>query len=146
MPIFDELAAGIVSRSPEDTSALAARLAGAMPPDAILALQGDLGVGKTTFVKGLAAAWGVNATVKSPTYNLVSIHEGSRQLVHLDAYRLASPEAIDGLMLEEFLRSPFCLVVEWPERIADWFPPATLWLEITMDAAHHRHFRAHRRD
>ena len=98
-------------------------------------------MGKTTLVKGLAKAWGVTAPVKSPTYNLVSIHEGARQLVHVDAYRLESPAALDGLMLEEFLRPPYCLVVEWPERIRGWFPPGTFWLEITMDRDHRRHLR-----
>lgn len=140
MPTLDELARGLTTISPEATDALAARLAAELPTDCVLALQGDLGVGKTTFVKGLASAWGVPDTVKSPTYNLVSIHHGTRQLVHVDAFRLESPEALDGLMLEEFLCPPFALVIEWPERIADWLPPDALWIRITMDAEHRRHF------
>ena len=141
MPILDELREGVVSSSPEETAALATRLAHALPTDTILALQGDLGVGKTTLVKGLALAWGIDDPVKSPTYNLVSIYDGTRQLVHVDAYRLETPDALEGLMLDEFVRSPFALVIEWPERIADWLPPRAWWLQITMDAEHRRHFR-----
>jgi tRNA threonylcarbamoyladenosine biosynthesis protein TsaE len=138
MSIFDELAAGVVSSSPEDTSALAERLAMALPEDAILALQGDLGAGKTTWVKAMAKTWGIEQTVKSPTFNLVSIYKGQRQLVHVDAYRLESPEALDGLMLDEFLQSPFCLIIEWPERIQSWLPPNAYWLKFEIESAARR--------
>lgn len=141
MPILDELKTGLTVASLEETETLAQALAAELPVDSVLALQGDLGVGKTTLVQALARTWKVPGAVKSPTYNLVSIHEGTRQLVHVDAYRLDSPDALDGLMLEEFLRSPFALVVEWPERIRDWFPPETIWIEITIQADHRRRFK-----
>lgn len=141
MPILDRLARGLHTSKPEETAELAREIARALPPDAILALQGDLGVGKTTLVQGLAAAWGIQGPVKSPTYNLISIHEGDRQLVHVDAYRLESPDALEGLMIDEFLRSPFCLVVEWPERIREALPPDTFWIQIAIERDHRRRFQ-----
>lgn len=134
MNIWAELQAGVVNDSPEATRALAARLAAALPPEAILALSGDLGVGKTTFVQGLAAAFGVREAVTSPTFTLYNIHRGTRTLVHLDAYRLERPEQVEELLLEDFLTPPYCLVVEWPERIAGWLPRGTITLRLSIDA------------
>ena len=54
---------------------------------------------------------------------------------------LETPDALEGLMLDEFVQSPFALIIEWPERIAKWLPPSALWLEITMDAQHRRRLR-----
>ena len=118
--------------------AAAAELARVLPPDVTLALHGDLGAGKTVFVKGLAKAWGITETVTSPTFTLFSIYEGARQLVHLDAYRLDSPGAVEELMIEEFLRTPHCLAVEWPDKAGDWLP-ADAWhldLSITPEGIH----------
>lgn len=141
MSIFDQLKTGLSSTSPEDTARIAQALAHALPANATLALQGDLGAGKTTFVKALAEAWGIDQTVKSPTFNLVSMYQGDRQLVHVDAYRLHSPEAAEGLMLDEFLQEPYCLVIEWPERIENWIPPDAYWLQIDIVSSEKRSLR-----
>ncbi|MEJ1971546.1 MAG: tRNA (adenosine(37)-N6)-threonylcarbamoyltransferase complex ATPase subunit type 1 TsaE [Lacunisphaera sp.] len=103
--------------SAEETRALATELAAALPADTILALHGDLGVGKTTFVQGLARGLGVKEQVTSPTFSIYSVYQGrKRKLVHLDAYRLEHERQIEALLLEEFLISPWCLAVEWPEK------------------------------
>ncbi len=141
MSIFAELEKGVFTASAEETGRLARCLAAELPPDTVLALEGNLGAGKTTFVQGIAAAFGVIETVKSPSFNLVSIHAGSRQIVHIDAYRLESEDALEGLMIEEFLRSPYCLVLEWPENVASWLPPDALWLKITIEAGDRRRFQ-----
>jgi tRNA threonylcarbamoyladenosine biosynthesis protein TsaE len=130
MSIFAELAAGIVAVRDTDTRAVAARLAHELPMDRVLALSGDLGAGKTTFVQGLAAAWGVREAVTSPSFTVCNLHRGTRLLVHVDAYRLARAEEWDGLMIEEFLRPPWCLVIEWPERVLACVPADTLWLQL----------------
>jgi tRNA threonylcarbamoyladenosine biosynthesis protein TsaE len=140
MNIFAELRAGITTHAASETQALATRLALVLAPDATLALHGDLGVGKTTFVQGLAKGFGVTDVVTSPTFNIFTLHRGGgRTLVHLDAYRLENDRQIDSLMLEDFLISPYCLAVEWPERIAGWLPRDTLHLTLSIiDADHHR--------
>lgn len=132
--IWQELEEGALATSTDAMHVLARRLGEALPPEATLALSGDLGVGKTTFVQGLAAAFGIHERVTSPTFTLYNVHRGNRTLVHLDAYRLESPDQVEDLLLEDFLVAPYCLAVEWPERIADWLPPGTITLKLHIDS------------
>lgn len=120
MNIFDRLRQGIRTHSPEETMAVAAELAKALPPDTTLALHGDLGAGKSTFVRGLGQAWGITDPITSPTYNIFSIYQGTRQLIHMDAYRLESAAQAESLLIDEFMRTPWCLAVEWPEKVEGW--------------------------
>jgi len=136
--IFAQLRAGVITSSAEQTQGLAREFAAALPPDATLALHGDLGVGKTTFVQGLARGFGIVEHVTSPTFTIFTLHRGTRTLVHLDAYRLDRAAQLDSLMLEDFLTPPYCLAVEWPENIAAWLPPTTLHLDLGI-AADERH-------
>jgi len=138
MNIFAKLRDGVITSSAEETHALACELAKALPPDATLALHGDLGVGKTTFVQGLARGFGITEPVTSPTFTIFTLHRGLRTLVHLDAYRLENAHQIDALMLDDFLVSPWCLAVEWPEKISGWIPLNALHLDlgITPDERH----------
>jgi len=136
--IYDKLRAGVATASAEETRAFAEKFSTALPPDATLALHGDLGVGKTTFVQGLAHGFGVTDAVTSPTFTIFTLHRGSRTLVHLDAYRLNHANQLDSLMLEDYLVSPYCLAVEWPEHVAAWLPPDTLHLDLGI-AADERH-------
>jgi tRNA threonylcarbamoyladenosine biosynthesis protein TsaE len=130
--IWDRLRAGVTTSSAAETRALAAALARELPSDPTLALHGDLGVGKTTFVQGLAQGLGIPEPVTSPTFNIFTLHRGPVQLLHLDAYRLESPRQIEELLLEDFMISPWCLAVEWPEKIAGWLPPGTLHFELGL--------------
>ena len=138
MSILDKLRLGVATASAEETETLAAEFAAKLPPDTTLALHGDLGVGKTTFVRGLARGLGISGDVTSPTFSIYTLYRGSRTLVHLDAYRLTSPQEIDDLLLEDFLTSPYCLAIEWPEKIASWVPKTALHLDlgITPDEKH----------
>jgi tRNA threonylcarbamoyladenosine biosynthesis protein TsaE len=131
MSIFAKLRAGVTTSSAEESHALAEEFARTLPPDTTLALHGDLGVGKTTFVQGLARGLGVHDPVTSPTFNIFTLYKGTgRTLVHMDAYRLESDRQIDALMLEDFLVSPWVLAVEWPEKIAAWIPQNALHLDL----------------
>ena len=133
MSILAKLKAGITTASAAETRALAAELAAALPPDTALALHGDMGVGKTTFVQGLALGLGVRAQVTSPTFAIYSVYPGSgRKLVHLDAYRLEHERQLDELLLEEFLTSPWCLAIEWPEKTGKWLPKAAWHLTLSI--------------
>lgn len=124
--------------------ALAHELAKGLSPDVTLALHGNLGVGKTTFVQGLAHGFGITESVTSPTFNIYTVHrahhgvkangsQSSRTLVHLDAYRLETSQQVEDLLLEDFLVTPWCLAVEWPEKIADWLPPQSLHLSLSIE-------------
>ena len=155
MSIYAKLRAGITTASAADSQAVAAEFAAALPTTCTLALHGDLGVGKTTFVQGLARGFGITENVTSPTFNIYTVHRAPaapvrlsalnsqlstapRTLVHLDAYRLETSAQIESLLLEDFLNPPWCLAVEWPEKIAAWIPPDTLHLDlgITADERH----------
>jgi tRNA threonylcarbamoyladenosine biosynthesis protein TsaE len=132
MNIFAKLEEGLELPSPEAMEALGEDVAEALPDNSFLALSGPLGVGKTTFTRGLARQLGIPTAIHSPTYSYYLIHQGKRQLVHLDAYRISNPDTLESLMLEEFLREPFLWVVEWPENIATALPPETIWLSFTI--------------
>ncbi len=135
MTIVEKLKMGVTTDSAEQTRALAAELAAALPPDMTLALHGDMGVGKTTFVQGLAQGLGVTERVTSPTFAIYSVHPGkTRTLVHLDAYRLEKDAQLDALLLEEFLISPWCLAVEWPEKTGAWLPANAWHLTLSIVA------------
>ena len=130
--------AGICSRSAAETEELAARIGAILSVDTVLALHGNLGAGKTTFVRGLARAWDIQEAITSPTFNLYTIYKGDRQLIHLDAYRLGSGADLDALMIEDFLQPPWCFAVEWPEHIPDALPQDAwrLFLTINKDQSH----------
>lgn len=134
MSILDQLRTGVVTASAAETQTLATQFAATLPPETVLALHGNLGVGKTTFVQGLARGFGLTEPITSPTFTIFTLHRGaapgSRTLIHLDAYRLERADQIETLMLEDFLTPPYCLAVEWPEHIADWLPRDTLHLDL----------------
>ncbi len=136
--ILARFAAGWRAGSAAETEAAGAALAAILPPEAVLALHGELGAGKTTFVRGLARAWGITQPILSPTFNYYLIYKGARQLVHLDAYRLTRPADADSLLLEEFLESPGCLALEWPEKLGDRLPPGAWHFDFAAPAEHTR--------
>jgi tRNA threonylcarbamoyladenosine biosynthesis protein TsaE len=120
------------------TQALAGRLAAHLDHGDLLILTGDLGAGKTCFTQGLGVGLGVPGPITSPTFTLVSEHEGRLPLHHLDVYRLDSADDILDLDLPELLEQGVT-VVEWGERIEAVLPPdrATVELrfaEVTDDA------------
>ena len=136
--VLDQLRAGVATGSPEESRAWAGRLAAALPANSTLALHGNLGVGKTTFVQGLAEGLGIREPVTSPTFNIFTLHRGPTNLLHLDAYRLDDARQVEDLLLEDFMVEPWCLAVEWPERVSAWLPPGALHLDlgITGDDRH----------
>ncbi len=140
MTIVEKLKAGITTELAEQTRALAAELAAALPADTTLALHGDMGVGKTTFVQGLASGLGVHEHVTSPTFAIYSVYQGTtKKLLHLDAYRLEKEAQIESLLLDEFLVSPYVLAVEWPEKTGAWLPKDAWHLTLSIvDGDQHR--------
>ena len=134
MNLRDRLRGGVTTGSGEETRQLGQELAAELPPDVTLALHGDLGAGKTTFVQGLARGFGIAAPVTSPTYTIYALHRGSRLLLHLDAYRIDSPAQVEALLLDDFLATPYCLAIEWPEKLGSWLPDDAWHLDLGIDA------------
>lgn len=118
----------LITASPAETEVAGERLAQKLTPGDVLLLEGPLGSGKTTFVRGLARGLGVGGHVASPTFQLVRVYEGRVPLAHADLYRLDDPaDAVSDLGLEELLDRGV-VVVEWGDRIA-WPGAARLRLE-----------------
>jgi tRNA threonylcarbamoyladenosine biosynthesis protein TsaE len=114
------------SLSEDELAAEGERLGGALPAGSLVTFEGDLGAGKTTFVKAIARGLGVTGAATSPTYALVHRYHGRRGPVfHLDCYRLRSPDEAADLDWEGLLAEGDVVLVEWPERAGAWVPPAT---------------------
>ena len=110
--------ATLISHSPADTEALGEKFGRMAQHGWVIALSGDLGAGKTQFVKGVARGLNTSARVHSPTFTLVAEYDGGRlTLFHLDLYRLETPEQILSAGLEEFLQPDGVAVIEWAERM-----------------------------
>ena len=128
-----ELEKGVVSKSIQETNAIAHCVAESLGYRGCVALCGDLGAGKTAFAKGLAQAMGVNAVVKSPSFNVCLTYQGTHgNFAHIDAYRLHSPDDYDALLIDEILPDPKLICVEWPQIVQDALPENTLFLEISI--------------
>lgn len=109
------------------TGAIAEQLAHRLAPPLIVYLEGDLGVGKTTLVRGLLRALGHTGVVKSPTYGLFETYPlDALTVCHADLYRLAHPEELEMLGVRDWLDPGVVLLVEWPERGAGWLPAPDL--------------------
>jgi tRNA threonylcarbamoyladenosine biosynthesis protein TsaE len=122
-----------ISDSVERTEAIAGELAARLGGGECIALYGELGAGKTQFVRGLARALGAEArAVSSPTFVLMNIYRGGRLAVfHLDAYRVHGVEDFRGIGFEELLDQGGVVVVEWAERITELLPRQHVDVRIT---------------
>lgn len=121
------------SRSAEETQRMAAVLARSLRPGDVVALEGELGSGKTCFVRGLAEGLDIDpARVSSPTFVIMHEYEGPRHtLVHVDAYRLGSTDDVESIGWHEMLDSRQAVVaVEWPSRIQSVLPADRISIAI----------------
>ena len=106
--------------SAEATEAAGARLAGTLAPGDVVLVSGDLGAGKTTFVRGAARALGVTEAVTSPTFVVGHLYSGAGvRVAHLDLYRLGGLEGEDPGLLDPYFGPDTITFVEWPERAGD---------------------------
>lgn len=120
--------------NPAQTERLAALLGGIVQPGAVIVLDGDLGAGKTTFVRGLADGMGLTGTVvSSPTFTLIHEYDGDVPLYHFDTYRLNDPSEFVELGAEEYLASGGVCAIEWGGRVTSELPSERL--EIVLTAA-----------
>ena len=108
------------SNSPEETESIGQALAETLRPGTVIAFTGDLGAGKTAFVRGLARGLGITARVTSPTFTIVNEYEGGRlPLFHFDMYRLSSAQDLFDIGWDDFLQRGGICAVEWSENVAD---------------------------
>lgn len=121
----------IVSRSEEETKDLGRKLAGLLKPGSVVALDGDLGAGKTVFTKGLCEGIGVTSRVASPTFTIVNEYQGgSIPVYHFDTYRLeGADDFLDSGLDEYFYQDGIC-VIEWSSVIEELLPPNSLRIFI----------------
>jgi tRNA threonylcarbamoyladenosine biosynthesis protein TsaE len=120
------------SNSVAQTEAVAASLAQTLRGGECLALHGDLGAGKTQFVRGLVRGLGGSPrAVSSPTFVLLNVYEGRRLAVfHLDAYRVHGPDDFEAIGFTELLEQGGVVVVEWADRVTELLPPNCLHVRI----------------
>lgn len=144
-PILDAHALEFVSRSPEQTQRLGARLGALLQGGDVVCLEGLLGSGKTCLAQGIGRGWGASQTLISPTFVLVREYtrpaDGVR-LYHVDLYRISDAAEALGLGIEEFLGDERAVVVvEWAERARPLIPPEHLWIRLEMSGTVHRTLR-----
>lgn len=121
----------LISNSPEETMELGKKLATSSKPGSTFCLTGDLGAGKTTLVRGIARALNIKSVVQSPTFNIMKIYfDGSRPLIHIDAYRLADVDTDIGL--DEYIGYETGItVIEWPDFIKNLIPEDASIISLT---------------
>jgi tRNA threonylcarbamoyladenosine biosynthesis protein TsaE len=128
----------VVTASPEETEALAARLAARLRVGDVVAVSGELGAGKTTFVRGAARALGFAGTVSSPTFTIGHRYEAPTPVAHLDLYRITGLDSEEWGDLEPYFDDTVAFV-EWPEHGGDWLPAARA--TVTLDHVDESHRR-----
>jgi tRNA threonylcarbamoyladenosine biosynthesis protein TsaE len=126
---------GRVTAKAEETRSIAAELARNIPAGTVLSLVGDLGAGKTEFVKGLATGLGFGGDVTSPTFTILHEYRGGRlALFHMDFYRLQDERELDEIGLDEYLRAGGVCAIEWGDKFQQRLPIETLTVRlITID-------------
>ncbi len=130
----------VVTASPDETEALAARLAERLGPGDVVTISGELGAGKTTFVRGAARALGVSGPVSSPTFTIGHRYEAPTPVAHLDLYRIAGLDPEEWGDLEPYFDGTVAFV-EWPEHGGDWLPEARAVVTLGHVDESHRSVR-----
>src|SRR5574344_2098262 len=122
-------------KSVDETWAVAREFAAGLKPGDVVALEGDLGAGKTTFTQGLGRALGVKRPVTSPTFCLVVEHPTEKfLLVHMDLYRLHQPDDVLTIGWEDYLARGAVVIVEWPDRAGDLIPADAWHVHFSLGA------------
>lgn len=131
----------VISESEQQTKDIAKQLAVSLKAGDVVCLKGELGAGKTHFVKGMAGAFGIDETeVHSPTFTLIHEYFGKLPLYHFDCYRMESVYEALEIGAEEYFYGDGVSVIEWPERIQEIIPPEAVWITITSLAPSKRKF------
>ena len=131
--------ATFISNSPAETIAIGRQIAEDADSGSVLGLQGDLGSGKTVFVKGVVAGLGGTADVTSPTFTLVHEYRGGRLPVyHFDFFRLENEQSIARLGLDDYFFGDGVCLIEWADRFPDCIPERARWVFIEIKSENER--------
>lgn len=127
----DECRLSLKSSSSAQTAEIGAAIGKQVRPNDTILLFGDLGAGKTTFVRGMADALGAQEPVTSPTFTLThEYHTDDLLVVHVDTYRLGGPDDVEAMGFLDYLGRGAVVIVEWAERLGDLAPPNALRVHI----------------
>lgn len=126
----------LVTHSAAETEEAGFHFGKTLTPPCVVALNGDLGAGKTCFVRGAARAFDIPESVVSPTFSLVNVYSGKHMVVHMDAYRLNSPAEMVQIGFEDYLAQNSVCFIEWAERIEMLLPKSVrrVSFRVTGDA------------
>jgi tRNA threonylcarbamoyladenosine biosynthesis protein TsaE len=128
-----------LAHGPEETRALGRELSLALQENSVIGLSGDLGAGKTEFVKGIAEGLGAIDPVTSPTFTLIHEYRSGRlPLFHIDFYRLETEKELDEIGFDDYLREPGICAIEWADRFPDRIPRDAIWVQIQISSANER--------
>ncbi len=123
----------LLLNSPEETRNAGALIGKLLRAGDVIALEGDLGSGKTTLTQGIALGMGVRQYVNSPTYSIIHEYEGAIPLFHCDPYRLESADALALIGFEEYFERGGVVIVEWANLVSELLPDERLSLVITTE-------------
>jgi tRNA threonylcarbamoyladenosine biosynthesis protein TsaE len=136
MPVLEPLSFEVVSHSDEQTQRIGARLGVLLPNPCIVALQGEMGAGKTHFAKGVGQGWGAEQALRSPTFTLIQEHHRAKDhatLYHIDLYRAESEGDVQSIGLDEILEADDAIsLIEWPDRIMNKLPLETIKVKLEI--------------
>ena len=122
--------AEFISHSQLDTEEVGRKLAEKLPGGSVVAMYGDLGAGKTAFVRGMAKGMGLSCRVSSPTFTIVNEYLGERELIHFDMYRLSSADELFDIGWEDYLDRGGVCAVEWSENVPEAFDGSEIRVSI----------------
>ena len=129
---------GIDSTSAADTRRAGVDFSASLSPGDVVALQGELGSGKTTFIQGVVSGLGLDSEVTSPTFALVHEYGQPAEVVHIDCYRETSLERWISLGVTDYFDGAAVCLVEWPEVLSPILPPGTIQLRFTLGSDQQR--------
>lgn len=110
-----------ISKNEQDTERIGSEFAARLPDGTVVAMYGDLGAGKTAFVRGMARGMGLDCRVSSPTFTIVNEYLGARELIHFDMYRLSSADELFDIGWEDYRNRGAVCAVEWSEKVQEAF-------------------------
>lgn len=121
----------ILLKTEEDTKALGIELADKINPGDVIALTGDLGTGKTTLTKAIAAGLNINEMITSPTFTIVLEYDRGRlPFYHFDVYRVNDEEELFEIGFQEYINGKGVCVIEWADLIKEMLPPSATWIKL----------------